>query len=228
MRRKKFIRYLGLSTVFAPVVFNAAGTSDYRPAEAECILTPRETKGPFPTKDPGSLVLQDIRGDRTGVEMTVNITVQDKNNNCSPLPAAMVDIWHCDTNGNYSEYGGTRMQPKNLSSEHFLRGRQRTNRDGIASYKTIFPGWYHGRATHIHVQVFDASGKSLLVTQIAFPGEVCDAVYTTATKLYPNGRQDTTNERDLIFSDSLSLQMGSLRGNIKEGFILDHTLVVNT
>lgn len=75
-----------------------------------CSVTPTETQGPFPTKTPSSLVRSDIKGDRTGVAFTIKIYIRNKNNSCAALSGALVDIWHCDKDGYYSEYGGTGMQ----------------------------------------------------------------------------------------------------------------------
>jgi protocatechuate 3,4-dioxygenase beta subunit len=167
----------------------------------------------------------DITSGRTGVNLAVKINIKNKNNNCEPLAGAMVDIWHCDKDGYYSEYGGTGSQSANFTAYHFLRGRQATNTDGLAAFASIFPGWYPGRAPHIHVHVYDSSGKSLLVTQIAFPTTVCDTVYTTATT-YTKGKQDTANASDGIFSDSLEKEMSTVEGNINDGYTLTHTIVV--
>jgi protocatechuate 3,4-dioxygenase beta subunit len=171
--------------------------------------------------------MADIRSDRTGVDLTVNITLQNKNNNCEPLSNALVDIWHCDKDGNYSEYGGTGMQSTNYQSVHFLRGRQTTDSTGLVSYKSIFPGWYSGRAPHIHVHVYDSTGKSLLVTQIAFPTDICNAVYTTATQFYTRGTQDTSNASDNVFADSLANELATLTGSISNGYVLTHAIVVS-
>jgi protocatechuate 3,4-dioxygenase beta subunit len=187
---------------------------------SDCSLTNSETEGPYPIKNPSSLVINDITGDRKGIPMVVNIAIRNKNTGCGAVENAFVDIWHCDADGNYSEYGS-------YTSVHWLRGRQTTDKDGLASFKTIFPGWYSGRAVHIHVHVYNSSGKSLLVTQIAFPAAICDTVYTTATDLYKKGKADTTNERDNVFGDGYSNELGTISGSIKEGFTLTHTIVVN-
>jgi protocatechuate 3,4-dioxygenase beta subunit len=42
-------------------------------------------------------------------------------------------------------------QPDNKLT--FLRGVQITGPDGVAEIDTIYPGWYQGRATHLHVRV---------------------------------------------------------------------------
>jgi protocatechuate 3,4-dioxygenase beta subunit len=227
MERKEFLKRLGLSTVILPLI--GACSDDEVTPETEsgpCATTPSETAGPFPTKDPDSMVMMDITSDRVGVDLTVKITVQNKNNNCEPLAGAMVDIWHCDKDGYYSEYGGSGIQSADFTAYHFLRGRQSTNIDGLAAFASIFPGWYPGRAPHIHVHIYDSAGKSLLVTQIAFPTDVCDTVYTTASQ-YTKGKQNTSNTGDGIFSDSLEKQLALVAGNISDGYVLTHSIVVN-
>ena len=236
MQRKEFLKKLGFASLIIPLAA-ACGNESEDPAPdthsttgtstGDCITSPSETAGPFPTKSPATLVMQDIRSDRKGVAMTLKITVQNKNNGCSALEGAIVDIWHCDKDGYYSEYGGTGMQSVNLAAVHFLRGRQTTDANGIVAFQTIFPGWYSGRAPHIHVHIYDSSGKSLLVTQIAFPTDVCNSVYTTATQFYTKGKQDTSNTQDNVFADSLANQMGEITGSITDGLALTDTIVVN-
>ena len=164
-----------------------------------CTVTPTETAGPFPTHTPSSLLASNIVSDRTGVPLTINITVNNSLNSCAALSGAIVDIWHCDAAGNYSEYGGGGMQSANYTSVHFLRGRQTTNTSGLVSFTSIFPGWYSGRAPHIHVHVYSADGTSLMITQIAFPTDICNTVYTTATDYKSRGTQDTSNTSDSVF-----------------------------
>jgi protocatechuate 3,4-dioxygenase beta subunit len=118
------------------------------------------------------------------------------------------------------------MQGANFTNVHFLRGRQETNSDGLVAFTSIFPGWYRGRATHIHVHIYNASGKSLLVTQIAFPAEITDAVYTTATNYYTNGKQDTYNNTDNVFRDGYEREIATITGNITNGYELTHAIVV--
>ncbi len=192
-----------------------------------CTTTPSETAGPFPTKTPSSLVTSDIRSDRTGVPLAIKITVNNRNNNCAALAGAIVDIWHCDKDGYDSEYGGSGMQSANFTSVHFLRGRQTTDSNGLATFTSIFPGWYAGRAPHIHVHIYSASGTSLLVTQIAFPTDVCNTVYSTATNFYTRGLQDTSNARDNVFSDSLASELATVLGSVSAGYALTHLITVS-
>ena len=195
-------------------------------SSGSCTTSPTETTGPFPTKTPSSLVTNDIRSDRTGVPLAIKITINNKNSNCAALAGAIVDIWHCDKDGYYSEYGGTGMQQANFTSVHFLRGRQTTDANGLVQFTSVFPGWYSGRAPHIHVHVYDASGRSLLVTQIAFPTDVCDTVYTTATNDYTRGKQDTSNARDNVFADSLASELATVSGSVANGYTLTHLITV--
>ena len=164
MERKDFLKLglssLGLMTV-APLIIacksssvdvdssngSTSGTDSTNGSSAsDCTVNPSETAGPFPTKNPGSYVIKDIKAGELGVNLLANITIKNKNTGCRPLQGVLVDIWHCDADGNYSEYGS-------LTSSHFLRGLQTTDANGLVSFATIFPGWYSGRAIHIHVHV---------------------------------------------------------------------------
>ncbi|MCK7556061.1 intradiol ring-cleavage dioxygenase [Chitinophaga sedimenti] len=186
----------------------------------DCVVAPTETEGPFPTKSPSSYVRSDITDGRTGYKMTATITIGKVSNGCAALANAIVDIWHCDKEGNYSEYGGTGMQSTNYTGVHFLRGRQTTDSNGQVKFTSIFPGWYQGRATHIHVHVYDASGNSLKVTQIAFPEGTGSAV--AVVNGYSKGLSGYTyNKNDNVFSDDTAgTEIATVTGNTTDGFTL--------
>ncbi len=192
--------------------------SDPNVTPSSCVVTNTETLGPYPTKSPANFVLQNIVSDRKGTPTTLKIYIRNVNNGCAIIKDAVVDVWHCDAVGEYSEYG-------NSASLHFLRGRQSTDANGMVAWKTVFPGWYSGRAPHIHVQVFNASGKSLLTTQIAFPKAECDKIYAQGA-YKSRGLQNTTNERDGVFSDGFSSEMATITGNITDGIEMIHTIYV--
>lgn len=198
-----------------------------------CTTSPTETEGPFPTKSPSTLVQSDIRSDRTGVAFSIKIYIKNKNASCAALAGALVDIWHCDKDGNYSEYGGTSMQSTNYTAVHFLRGRQTTDSNGLVTFTSIFPGWYTGRATHIHVHVYNSAGTSLLVTQIAFPEGSSSAVATVngsggTTYGYTKGMTGYTyNAADNVFSDDTAgLETSVVSGSLSGGYTLTHTINV--
>ena len=92
------------------------------------------------------------------------------------------------------------------------------------SFLSIYPGWYRGRAPHIHLEVLDQNENSLKVTQIAFPEDVSDEVYSTTNY---NGTADTSNTQDGIFRDSLEYNMlDSITGNTTDGFTLTKTIII--
>ena len=87
---------------------------------------------------------------------------------------------------------------------------------GRVTFTTIYPGWYQGRATHIHVEV-SQNGRSVKATQIAFPEDVTAAVYRTGVYA-SSGQNPTTNARDGIFSDGVSAELVSLAGDTGSGY----------
>ena len=229
MERKKFIKngIFGLTTIFTGAAIAGDNKKQTASTGDDCTVSPRETKGPFGTKTPSQLMQANIKSDRTGIALLINLTIVDKTNNCKPLAGGHVDVWHCDKDGNYSEYGNHPMQRNDFTAVHFLRGRQTTDPSGNASFLSIYPGWYRGRAPHIHIEVFDKDNRSLLVTQVAFPEDVSDKVYSSS--LYASrGKADTPNKRDNVFSDSLSEQMATVTGNTADGYTLSSTIVVKS
>ncbi|MWB95595.1 intradiol ring-cleavage dioxygenase [Flavobacterium sp. GA093] len=234
MDRKKFIRnsILGIASlatvtkVLESCSKNDTNDTTDESSDGTCSVSPSETKGPFPIKTPSQLVLENIKSDRVGIALLINLTIENKNNNCQPLAGALVDVWHCDKDGNYSEYGGTQMQQTDYTAVHFLRGRQTTNANGVASFVSIYPGWYQGRAPHIHVEILTSSGSSLLVTQIAFPENISSEVYAS-TNYAAHGQADTANTADNVFSDSLFKEIATLSGNLTDGYTLTKTIIVD-
>ena len=234
MDRKKFIRnsILGIASLATVTkVLESCSKNDTddttdESSDGTCSVSPSETKGPFPIKTPSQLVLENIKSDRVGIALLINLTIKNKNNNCQPLAGALVDVWHCDKDGNYSEYGGTQMQQTDYTAVHFLRGRQTTNANGVASFVSIYPGWYQGRAPHIHVEILTSSGSSLLVTQIAFPENISSEVYAS-TNYVAHGQADTANTADNVFSDSLFKEIATLSGNLTDGYTLTKTIIVD-
>ncbi|MFS4436663.1 hypothetical protein ACMA5I_00480 [Paracoccaceae bacterium GXU_MW_L88] len=160
-----------------------------------CTLTPEVTEGPY-YLDPG-LVRVDIREDRVGIPLVMEIQVVDEN--CTPLEGARVDIWHCDAEGNYSGYA-TQGSNGTLDTEGetFLRGTQETDARGVAQFTTIYPGWYRGRTTHIHYKVF-LDEETLLTSQIFFPDALSEFLYRNIAPYDGRGTErDTVNTGDNI------------------------------
>jgi len=151
---------------------------------------------------------RDVTEGKPGTPLTLALTIVNAGNSCARIGGAAVEIWQCDAGGNYSEYS----QPGfNGTGQTFLRGVQTTDANGQVTFTTIYPGWYMGRATHIHVEVY-VNGRSVKVTQVAFPESVSAAVY--ATGVYAaKGQNTTTNASDNVFSDGTSTEMATVTGS---------------
>ncbi len=225
MDRKKFLKkgLVGMSGIVAiPTLIASCSKDDENVDPEDCAVSPSETGGPFPIKTPADLVRENIIGDRTGIPLLITIKVENTNNDCAALEGVLVDVWHCDAKGNYSEYSG--QIDGNFTNNSFLRGRQVTNADGMASFISIYPGWYPGRAPHLHLEIKDADGNSLLITQTAFPEDISNTVYATETY---NGDFDTSNEEDGEFGDSLNRNIATaVTGNTIDGYTLLETIKV--
>lgn len=159
-----------------------------------CRLTPELTEGPYYI-DP-HLIRSDIREDRGGVPMTLQLQVVT--GDCRPIKGARVDLWHCDAQGNYSGFsrqGSDRAL--NTRGQTFLRGTQISGERGISTFQTIFPGWYRGRTTHMHFKVFLGADEAL-TGQIFFPDSLSQYVFENAAQYGRSGGQDTSNAEDWI------------------------------
>lgn len=198
-------------------------------ASGSCVLVPQETEGPFPLLailGNSSMLRSDIRENRSGVPLTLTLTLQNVNNSCIPITHAAVYIWHCDKDGAYSGYSSA--QNGSHSGETWLRGIQLSNSNGQVTFTTIYPGWYAGRITHIHVQVYlndNLSVTATATTQLAFPQDVTAAVY--GSPLYvAHGQNSSVGSfsADNVFSDGTSRQMLSLTGDTASGYVAGITL----
>ena len=189
------------TTAAGGTAVNAAGTSS-----AACAVSPAETIGPYPSLT--DMFRSDIREGKSGTPLTLTLTVVNTSSGCSPVQGANVEIWHVDAAGNYSQYGSQ-------TAATFLRGIQTTDANGQVTFTTIFPGWYQGRATHIHIEVV-RSGQSVKVTQIAFPESINNAVYATGAYA-SRGTNPLANTADGIFADSINSELASVNGDSANG-----------
>src|SRR5437773_10588568 len=159
MERKDFLKGVSLAGVASVLPFKKAITAltDDGSSPLACTLTPTETEGPYPYpagEINNPLVRSDVRETKTGILLTLTITVT--NLSCTPVPGARVDIWHCDKDGYYSGYNGQMgyLGTQNNAGQTWFRGVQYTNAGGQVTFTTIYPGWYVGRTTHIHIEIF--------------------------------------------------------------------------
>jgi protocatechuate 3,4-dioxygenase beta subunit len=168
----------------------AASTETAATAAPDCVLMPELTEGPYYLDL--DLVRSDITEGRPGLPLGLRVNVVDAGS-CEPIEGAAVDVWHCDAEGAYSGVQGA-------EGETFCRGVQLTDASGAADFRTVFPGWYTGRAVHIHVKV-SADGDQTHTGQLFFDPETLSAVYA-AEPYAARGEPDQPNETDGIYQQS--------------------------
>jgi protocatechuate 3,4-dioxygenase beta subunit len=167
----------------------AAGPVAVSSGLVTCVLTPELTEGPYYV--PNEKLRRDITEKKPGVSLQLALTVVDAST-CKTIRNAAVDIWHCDALGVYSaDVAGN-------PGTNFLRGVQRTNAKGVAAFQTIYPGWYPGRAVHIHVKVH-VRGNVVHTGQLFFPAAISNAVYRRKPYNTHGVTPDTLNASDSIF-----------------------------
>lgn len=181
-----------------------------------CVLIPEETVGPYPLfNDIASAATyqrDDITEGKIGVPLKLTLNIVNVGNQCAPILTAMVYVWHCDKDGYYSGYN---QSGADMRGQTFLRGVQTTDTSGRVTFNTIYPGWYPGRATHIHFRVY--LGLALQATsQLAFPSAITSAVYSTPLYV-AKGQNPTTPSSDGIFSDGVSYQLPIVTANAATG-----------
>jgi len=190
----------------------AAAASSAAPAATAvpaCVVVPALTEGPYFVDE--NLDRSDIRSDpstgtiKPGVPLVLMFNVARISNSCAVLPNAKVDIWHCDARGAYSD-----VRDNNAGStigQKFLRGFQTTDANGHASFTTIYPGWYPGRAVHIHFKI--RSGNAEFTSQLFFDESLSDQVFTQAA--YQRQGNRTRNSNDGIYRQAGDLLMLDLQ-----------------
>ncbi len=201
-----------------------------QPSKSPLFVSPSLTEGPFFVDE--KLNRSDLTSGTTrasvinGQPLTIAFTVLKlAGGDYAPLKDAHVDVWHTDAIGVYSDESN-RMNHEDTSKQTWLRGYQVTDAQGLATFRTIVPGWYRGRTPHVHFKVrsFSAEGKSTaeFTSQLFFHDEDTDRIYANAP-YNANGKRDQQNSDDGIFSElqpdgtsagsHLTLDLKSDRGN---------------
>lgn len=232
--RRKALAALGgaVITLSSPSILHAAS----------CVANSKETEGPYPADgtnprsgsvinvlDKDGVIREDIRPSfagmtpvAAGLPLTIELFLVDVNNACAPLAGRAVYLWHCDAVGKYSLY--------DYPDRNNLRGVGVSDANGVVRFTTIFPGCYRGRWPHMHFEMFQsvdhmATGRqSILTSQIAFPQNICEAVYA-ADPVYSNGvrnLREQSFDSDMVFADNSAAQkkqqMVELQGTATKGF----------
>ena len=234
MQRKEFLKNFGLGTTLIPMLTSCSEDESIEEAidtaniRGHCVVTDTETDGPYPLYNSrGSSINRiDITDGKEGIPLSMTITVKNVNDNCNIIENARVDIWHCDKDGYYSGYTNSGfLGTQNNTAKVFCRGLQYSDANGEVKFTTIYPGWYQGRVTHIHVQVYVGSTLKL-TSQIAFPEEINTEVYNS-TLYAAHGQNSTKNSTDNIIQDSLDNELATVVKNSAGTYDLAHTLYIS-
>ena len=204
-RRRMLAGMAGATLVPLAAGAEDASTPDAVPTQdlSACLLAPEMTEGPYYLDD--MLIRQDIAENKAGIPLALTLTVVDAET-CAPIPNAAVDIWHCDANGFYSGFvdnspGGQANDAGYIDDGSdagtFLRGTQLSDDNGNVTFATIYPGWYGGRAIHIHLAVHTGGeneegiyegGTTAHVGQVAFD----DAITAQVAEFEPYASRTST------------------------------------
>ncbi|MCT9141712.1 intradiol ring-cleavage dioxygenase [Streptomyces violarus] len=181
-------------TTAATTTTTATATATSSASSDACMqLMSSVTEGPYYLD--GALVRKNITEGKSGVPLTLRLTVVDATDGCTPVPGAAVEIWHCDAWGYYSGYttanpGGSAPAESEDGStaddKTYLRGYQVANANGVVTFETIVPGWYTPRTCHIHLKVHTGGakedgtyegGKVNFTGQLFFDDEIAESIF---------------------------------------------------
>ncbi|KAA0995670.1 intradiol ring-cleavage dioxygenase [Pseudomonas sp. ANT_J12] len=216
------------------------------PREPVCLLTPEQIAGPY-FRNP-KLIRRNISEGQDGIPLVLRLVIVDAMTG-EPVTGALVDIWHCNARGAYS--GWSKVNPDQevdadsigsiprTDDDTYLRGGQFSDNKGVVRFTTVYPGFYAGRALHIHVAVRITGGNNYLeerhvawVGQLYFP-EVASRSVLNA-KAY-SGRTVTapTNAQDEIYAnmggEASTLTVHSIgRDTHEDGFFGHLTIGIDT
>lgn len=182
----------------------ASATANALPA---CVVVPELTEGPYYVDE--KIERSDIRIDSAdgaaveGALLRIHWVVSQVDGSaCIPLEGVLVDVWHCDALGNYSDVQGE-------VGHDYLRGYVHTDAEGKATITTIYPGWYSGRAVHIHFKIRTDPGEASgfeFTSQLFFDDALSEQVYRTGVYA-SKGPQDVRNASDGIYQQSQGLTL---------------------
>ncbi|MFG2132661.1 intradiol ring-cleavage dioxygenase [Streptomyces sp. NPDC048751] len=172
---------------------SATSTSSSTSGSSCMTLMSSVTEGPYYLD--GALVRKDITEGKSGVPLTLRLTVVDATDGCTPVSGAAVEIWHCDAWGYYSGYttanpgGSAPAESEDGSTANdntYLRGYQVANANGVVKFETIIPGWYTPRTCHIHLKVHTGGekedgtyegGKVNYTGQLFFDDDIAESIF---------------------------------------------------
>lgn len=196
-------------------------------AAPACVLTPEQTEGPYFVDE--RLERADIRTDpsdgsvRAGTPLALALRISALGDaRCRPMGGAIVDVWHCDAAGAYSDANDANLRTRGAK---FLRGYQVTDREGRVRFMTIYPGAYRGRAVHIHFKVrAPGSAKTQFTSQLYFDDALTDRVHAADPYRRGMGRRTRNDEDGLFRAGGRSLLLDALPAT--QGYVAEYDVGV--
>jgi protocatechuate 3,4-dioxygenase beta subunit len=175
------------------------GSLDFAAADT-CVLTCSATLGPCYTNV--NLVRRDITSGISGMPMRLAFRIVNADT-CDPIQGATIDIWHTNKDGNYSALTGMCSSDGTTLTQNFSRGIQSSDANGWVYFDSIFPGWYSGRVTHMHLTVRIGT-TSIVTTQFFFADRVAESIYRNHPLYINRPNRDTTNTSDNVIGGNIS------------------------
>jgi protocatechuate 3,4-dioxygenase beta subunit len=237
LTRRRLLQHagtLGLAAVAVGSIGAESSLAALRAARgataAALTLTPEQEQGPFYVGI--EKIRKNITLGRPGVPLHLQIRVVTTTG--KPVEDAACDIWQCDATGVYSDESS-----QSTVGQTWLRGVQFTGADGLASFVTIYPGHYQGRATHIHIKVHvagKAAGTTYAGGHVSHTGQLLfdDAVSSQVFKLAPY-TSDTAarvlNTDDHVYTtqggSKVLVKLSKLGVTVSKGYSGAITLIVD-
>jgi protocatechuate 3,4-dioxygenase beta subunit len=144
-----------------------------------CALSCEATIGPCHTTSP---MRTDVSKGWDGLPMRIALRVVDES--CKPVQGALVEIWHTNYKGIYSGRISTMCNKDEVDrADDYFRGYLQTDADGRVDFDSVFPGWYSGRAVHIHLRVLKGSyqaadgAQAWVITQLLWDDALVTSIF---------------------------------------------------
>lgn len=205
LTRREALTLLGSTGTLVFLGCSPSSASNRASRSSPCVVRPAMTEGPYYVDE--KLERSDIRSDpsdgriKTGALLMLTLKVHSiSTDSCVPLKGALVDVWHCDAEGVYSDA----VDPKyfNTTGKKFLRGYQASDGNGVAKFTTIYPGWYPARTPHIHYKIRSpatAGRAHEFTSQLYFDEGLSDRVYARSPYA-ARGKRTVSNLSDQIYN----------------------------
>ncbi|MDQ8045719.1 MAG: twin-arginine translocation signal domain-containing protein [Patulibacter sp.] len=228
----------GVALVFAGIkasptgsLIDALGPDVAEAAATQCVMTPAKTVGPYFVDE--KLNRSDVRANtsdgavQAGVPLALTLHIFNADADCAPVSGATVDIWHANASGLYSDESAN-----GTSGQNWLRGYQTTDSAGKVSFTTIWPGWYSGRAVHIHfkVRVYSGSTETLEFTSQMFFTDAMNKQVFANNSPYDqrSSTPDTLDSSDSILGSDAAVLTLSPTSDGSGGYTADFSVGVSS